>query len=374
MLNYKILYLFFILCSKAFLYTQDTSADRQKIYFELPKTEQGQLKERPIGTILIQELSDWDKVVQGLLDKNPLGIGNTQRLYAYLYNAQEAFAKASFDNTGNYSGTLNPISLHVIQLFYPNFQKKEIKVDPYSQTLSDLLIKKIDQRFHEEQSHIRPLSIQPKPDQWQGKQPYIGITVPSMFPWVLTKASEFRLPPPPAPQNDKFWKEQLIVVENSVANITKDQKKEVLFWAGMSGPGSGDWMTIANQYMEKNAIPLSKRLIVRAKLATAESDTIIATYDSKYTYLVKRPFMLDSALKTIISTPNHPSYPAGHSTGSAAAATVLSYYFPENQKNWEEMAKECGLSRIRAGIHFPIDHEAGTKLGKEVANAVLNRT
>ena len=81
--------------------------------------------------------------------------------------------------------------------------------------------------------------------------------------------------------------------------------------------------------------------------------------------------MRDPSIHTIMPTPNHPSYPAGHSTLSATAATLLSFYFPENKKKWEELASVASDSRVWGGIHFPIDVKQGLILGHKVGEAVI---
>lgn len=323
--------------------------------------------------ISIAELNHWDEVVRDLLKEKPLGVGNTNRLYAYLYNGQKMFADQSLKETGRYQGSISPISKKIIQLFYPDFQGSDKKADEFSEKLSDKIMTKITKRFDEEKQQIHPVQIQITSINWKGKEPYYGLENATMRPWTLKAANEFRLSTPPPLSDATFWKNQLEAVKTRLKNVTEKQKKATYFWAGMSGSGSGDWFAIANDYMNKNNVPLKKRLEVRSVLATALFDTMVAVYDSKYNYLVKRPNMLDRTIETIIVTPNHPSYPAGHSADSAAAATIMSYYFPENSKNWQEKGEESGLSRIWSGLHFPIDHEAGTEIGKNVANAVLNR-
>ena len=108
-------------------------------------------------------------------------------------------------------------------------------------------------------------------------------------------------------------------------------------------------------------------------LAMGIADSVIVVFNSKYTYWIKRPFMLDPTILTVMPTPNHPSYPAGHSTISAAAAGILKYYLPENSAYWSNRANEASLGRVWGGIHFPIDAEQGFILGNRVAEAVINK-
>lgn len=316
------------------------------------------------------ELNEWDSEVDRLGNEKPLIYGETNRLEAYLYNAQRAFAEESLRRSRTYKGSLNPISEYVIQLFYPDY-KSNNESDAYSRQIANSLFKKIDDRFATEQKQMRPFKLQEKENSWNGTKPFLGIKIPSMNPWILKSPDEFRLPPTPTDQ--AFWDNQITLLKKNMENLTDDKMKKIYFWAGMSGQGSGDWIAIANKYMEKNNVPLEKRLQVRAVLATAMCDAAIAAFDSKYTYLIRRPFMMDPSIKPVIDTPNHPSYPAGHSVLSSAAATVLIHYFPENRKEWESLAYDAGMSRIWAGIHWPNDNIMGNQLGIEVGKATIQR-
>lgn len=358
--------------------SENTSrSDFKNEFFSLSKQEQDSLriKTSPLR-IQSEELAYWDKVVSELTQKKPLGVVNGGRLFAYLYNAQNAFADASYALTGSLSGSLSPISSFVIQLFFPNYKSSvppKNMDDPFSKELTALLGQQILDRFNAEKAQIRPVEVAKREGQWSGKAPYVGIEAPSMKPWVLKSADEFRLPQPPPSSDMKFWKGQVDLIKKNEEGLTESRKERIRFWAGMTDPESGDWLVIADKYMVDHKIPLQKQLLIRAKLATAIFDATIATFDSKYAYMTKRPFMIDKDLQQYIPAPNHPSYPAGHSTLSSAAATVLDYYLPENKKEWDNSAEECGMSRIWAGIHFPIDHNSGKRLGKQIGEAVINR-
>ena len=80
-----------------------------------------------------------------------------------------------------------------------------------------------------------------------------------------------------------------------------------------------------------------------------------------------------------------PSYPGAHSTISQAAATVLSAFYGQHQRlaitlsgvtrtfgSFQAAANEAGLSRIFAGQHTRLDHQAGQLLGAQVAGFVLD--
>jgi hypothetical protein len=70
-------------------------------------------------------------------------------------------------------------------------------------------------------------------------------------------------------------------------------------------------------------------------------------------------------------TPRHPAYPSGHSTYSAAASEVLSYFFPDYAGEFDDLADNAGLARLWAGIHWRSDHTGGQLLGRFVAQRVI---
>ena len=74
----------------------------------------------------------------------------------------------------------------------------------------------------------------------------------------------------------------------------------------------------------------------------------------------------------LFPVPPFPSYPSNHSTFSSARGEVLAYLFPTRADYVRAIAKEGGDSRIWAGIHYPMDNEAGVALGKSVAGVFID--
>lgn len=299
-------------------------------------------------------LMRWDLCVYELTKQSPLSDRGSDRLCAYLFHAQ----KTAYERNEN----IDLISMHVIQLFYPQWGQGILK----SGSLNPVY-----KRFIEEQSRIHPLILKEKGGGWIGKIPYHGLEIPTWKPWKLKAANQFRLKSPPS--DEEFWKEQLLQVKLEMHQATEKQKERIIYWAGMPSPLEGNWVMITNKYMAENSTSFATQLNVRDALARVIVDSTIAAFDSKYTYLIKRPNMIDPELKTYIPTPNHPSFPSAHSTVSAAVVEVLNHYFPENKAEWEQLLEEAGMSRIWAGIHFPIDHKEGMALGKKVGQNLLHK-
>lgn len=300
----------------------------------------------------ISSFTFWDKTVNELTQKSPLFDRGANRLNAYLFHAQK-IAYAQKEN-------LDSVSLHIIQLFYPTC----------GQGIFSDQFNPLAQRFRKEQSLIHPIILKHHEGEWVGEVPYEGLEIPTWKPWVLKSADQFRLPKPPS--DNRFWEDQLAQVKTAMQRATEEQKKQILFWQGTPDPLNGDWVVIVNEYMRKKKTPLEMQIQVRDAIGRVIVDATIAAFDTKYTYLIKRPNMLDPELKTYIPTPNHPSFPSAHSTVSAAVGEVLNHYLPENKGEWNRLLEEAGMSRIWAGIHFPIDHEQGKILGKQVGQALIS--
>ncbi|HXM59861.1 MAG TPA: phosphatase PAP2 family protein [Terriglobales bacterium] len=93
----------------------------------------------------------------------------------------------------------------------------------------------------------------------------------------------------------------------------------------------------------------------------------------KFRYLRPRPALLEPGLPTVILTPKHPSYPAGHGTYVGAAVTVLQEFFPDERSEYEYLIPEVNNARVWAGVHFREDMLAGNIIGEQVADAVMEK-
>lgn len=316
------------------------------------------------------ELLKWDHITNGLLEKNPIPDGSNTRIFAYLYTAQRDVAFLAYNTHGNFVVNLEPISYAVLKLFYPQSSVEIPESDPFSECVTQVVFQYIKERFNRENENIKNYQLNDHELTWDpGKQEPWGINIGSWQPWLIQSNREFRAPAPPKP-DDPFWQMQCSLVKSAQLNLTENQKHAILYWAGETGPGSGDWFTIMNNYIFNHPTPLAKLLLVRSVFAQGYCDTMMSIFDSKYTYQVRRPAMVDTTILIAIKCPNHPSYPSGHSTTSGMAATLLSYYFPSETTYWYQLAEEAGYSRIWAGIHFPIDHQAGFHMGQKIAQSI----
>jgi hypothetical protein len=221
----------------------------------------------------------------------------------------------------------------------------------------------------------------------------------TITPWVLTRPSQFRLPPPLA-LNDSVYLSDLDEVRGmgSLTSTSRsgEQTEVALFWA-LNTPLA--WDRVAAQLSAARGLSLTENAHLFAVLNVTLADAIIACWDSKYRYIFWRPVTAIRAgaapgdpdanwrplLDSLTGTPAHPEYPSAHSTYSGAAAFILADAFGENTAfsvtseirpgtrpyaNFSEAIAEIADARVFGGIHLRSSCARGNSLGRAVADYV----
>jgi hypothetical protein len=202
-----------------------------------------------------------------------------------------------------------------------------------------------------------------------------GFQFPSITPYFLTSANQFR-PDPPFKTRAELTAPggPAAEVVDIVNHRTPEQAAMAVALNLSNGTITplGDWDQIAAGFIRERNMDERAGAHVYALVNAAVMDAVIACWDAKFTHLVLRPWQvapLDlSNAKLIIGRPNHPSFPSGHACVSGAAATVLERFFPNHTTSLEQHVTDNGNSRIYAGIHYRMDLVAGQQLGRDVAN------
>jgi hypothetical protein len=194
--------------------------------------------------------------------------------------------------------------------------------------------------------------------------------------WNFDEATKVAIRPeaPPLPGSTAFQKDMDELLDMS-KDRTKEQYRIAQYWAdgGGSYTPPGHWNRIAGELILEKQFNELRTARAMALVATAVQDAGILCWHTKYYYLTQRPTDVDGSIKTGTGIPNFPGYISGHSTFSSAAATVLSYLFPEKEAELNSTAKEASESRIYGGIHFRIDCEVGLESGKKVGAFAVER-
>ncbi len=239
---------------------------------------------------------------------------------------------------------------------------------------------------------IGPGQYERTPPDFQAPQrPYWHTNRPLMTGSVEASA----LPPPPAFSTDPsspFYAMAKEVYDVS-STLTSDQRAQAIFWRDVPGGGHAHWLSIFLQvlYTEGNNAMLEKAALVYAKMGITQSDARISCWKWKYAYNQLRPITYINAVidqekdwVPVINTPNHPEYPAAHSSFSAPGAAVLTIEFGDNYaftdntydfislaartyRSFNHAALDAGESRVFGGIHYQPSVAAGQILGNAVA-------
>jgi len=207
------------------------------------------------------------------------------------------------------------------------------------------------------------------------------------------------------------------------APATPAQKNAALFWNDPGGTlqPPGHWLQIANGVMQDQNLTLAQKARLTSLLGMAMMDAGLYAWDLKYQYNLWRPIDAIRACDTVanngtvtwssffatceldwqslIATPPHPDYPAGHPAFSAAAASVLAGFLgtdkvafcstsdPYTNGALDEVGEiticfdsfsaasggplGSTYSRVIGGIHSPFAVNDAESLGKLIGAQIL---
>lgn len=190
----------------------------------------------------------------------------------------------------------------------------------------------------------------------------------------LTMVTSIRPAAPPSTSSQQF-KDELAEIYEFSKNPTREQIRIVHFWADGVGtytpPGHWNYIAAADFVNQRfSEVRWARNL---ALLNMSMMDAAIACWDAKYTYFNPRPSQMDPRIKTATGLPNFPSYISGHSTFSAAAATILGHIIPAKANEYDAMAQEASMSRMYGAIHYRSDCSKGLETGKKVGDYAIQR-
>jgi hypothetical protein len=185
--------------------------------------------------------------------------------------------------------------------------------------------------------------------------------------WWLDSPEEFPAEPPHALGSEADLRD-LAEVEAVAARRTPRQILLARKWAETSPPTL--WNEILTARIARDRPPPLAAARAYVYLNTAMHDAFVSCWHTKYRYMVARPFQRQPSLRTVVPTPNFPSYTSGHATISGAAAEVLGALYPAESAFFQQQAEEAAESRLWGGIHFRHDNEAGLAVGRKIGQKV----
>ncbi len=217
-----------------------------------------------------------------------------------------------------------------------------------------------------------------------------------VLPFAMRSSSQFRPPGPPSLDSQQYAADYEEVKELGAAvgsTRTEEQTEIALFSADGAGTETppGHWNSITQTIAEARGNTLEENTRLFALLNIAMADAAICAWDAKYTFNFWRPVTAIAFAEpqlnwlSFIVTPPFPDYTSGHSTFSAAAATVLPLFYgtedlpfttgsdflPGVYRSFAtclDAAEEAAASRIYGGIHFRSASEDGLQAGISIGD------
>jgi len=234
------------------------------------------------------------------------------------------------------------------------------------------------------------------------KQPQL-VNWGNVRPFSLPNAAQFRPGPPPALDSPVYARSlNEVQTLGTFAGSTASPEQMLIgrFW---NGAIQNYWNEIAQSAAVARGLNTADTADLFAVLNVGLADSVIAFYDAKYKYNFWRPVtaireadpaVTPSAspdaqwLPEVTNTAPDPSYPGAHAVVSAAASEIL---ITKLKTDWlafdvtsevmsgvtrhfdslSDAEAEATRSRVYSGAHFTFDLVTGERLGRQVADFVL---
>lgn len=224
----------------------------------------------------------------------------------------------------------------------------------------------------------------------------------NVTPFGISSAADFLAASPPSLTSGTYRKDYVEVMTVGGVNSTErppDRADVARFYAASSP--SFLLNLVARQVSAAQGRSLSHNARALALINMAISDSLVASFFTKYHYNLWRPETAirlgdtdgnsktdpDPAFAPFIVTPCFPSYPSNHAGGSSGGAEMLRRLYgagghditlanpavPDvtlHYSTFKQITDDVDDARVYGGIHFRFDQEAGSRLGRDVATYV----
>ena len=306
----------------------------------------------------------------------------TARLYAYVAKAYgdtratESVAQAN-EAARQVANAVMPQHTAETDAFATTVAQPPARLAPNTQRVIDALVERSKTDNWQADNNAAALAAAPIGAGHWVQRGNLGPFAPSAGTWqrwIVPADADFAVPPPPRIGSAEY-KGQLQEVAAASKNRTAEQVAIINYYGGVPGTEgpSGIWLNQLWKRVQNDPIAKDDKKYshVQSILAQTLADAFMECWRVKYQYWTARPDMVDPTIRVSMPNPPFPSYVSGHSTISAAGATVLGSMLPEHQAAFLGDAHQARDSRLWAGIHFPIDNEQGFALGTKVGKTVI---
>ena len=231
----------------------------------------------------------------------------------------------------------------------------------------------------------------------------VGLNAQFIRPFAVKSVAQFRAPPPPALNSERYEQDFNLTKElGSATSTTRTPEQSEIARFHTDTPGLG--RNLRRFSNDTRSIAANARLM--AMIFVAQADVASTCFESKYHYARWRPRTAIPAADTdgndetiadptwlpFLPTPNHPEYPAAHSCVYSALAGSLRGFFHTSHVHFDldsnaflaidgtvhvhhfdslpQLLAEARLARIAGGMHFRTSTLRGIQLGTRVSHYV----
>jgi len=264
----------------------------------------------------------------------------------------------------------------------------------------------------------------PGPGVWRRTPPFAPPQTPwlgSVRPFLLKRPGQFQ-PEPPIPLQSNEWVQQFNEIKSyggaTSAVRTPEQTAIARFYTANV---VRQFNRAARDLAAARALGVLDTARLLAMVNTVSADALMSVLNAKYRFLFWRPVTAidptavtadgfgpvpgfddgnpataeEPGWRPLVTTPNHPEYPAAHGTNTSAMAEVFSEFLGTDEIDLDirgfdaagapgnldavrhydttaELRNEIIGARLWAGLHYRRSSEAGVHLGRKVAHYGLN--
>ena len=226
----------------------------------------------------------------------------------------------------------------------------------------------------------------------------------NVTPFGIENAADFIASPPPALDSNEYAKDfnEVKSVGSKTSTERPQDRTDVARFYAAASPGYVMNLA-ARQVSAEQGRSIFHNARAFALINMAINDSFVASFATKYHYNFWRPETAihggdvdgnrkteaDNTWEPLILAPCFPSYGSNHASGSYGGAEVLRRLYgagghsitmshPNSPglvfqySEFKEITSDIDDARIFGGIHFRFDQEAGARIGREVATAVVH--
>jgi len=267
----------------------------------------------------------------------------------------------------------------------------------------------LDRRAGDHADDAATYPADPAPGRWRPTPPAGAPALDPgwgrVTPFVLTRASQFRPPPPPALTSRSYSRDfaEIRAVGSKDSGVrTAGQTEAARFWTATAPQ---EWNQLVGPLAAAAQLSRLDTARLFAQLNFAEADAAIAAWDAKFHYGQWRPVTgireaaadgnpetaPDPGWTPLLATPPFPDYVCGHSSLGGAAEAVFERWFgrrpgveltltsaalpgvTHRYPSFAAIGDEVVNARVWGGVHWRASCEAGRGLGRHVGRYVTTR-